>query len=530
MRKLVSLILTIIISVSVLSVVSMAEDKTLILSESFDQYADNNEAYNELSKNWLLEDGANTSWPDYFNLIENGNGKALSMTWVGARRMLLTGKYIPSDYEVSFKMKTEYTTPNGGFFSMHTMVDLPYVTQKWDDATQTIVPFWGGIPNYEADGHSDPLIANGVGYAGVYIKPERNKLEIGVKTAEIPSATAKYGIGNIRYFVDLPDGKDFGTELLQVRITDKDNIISVYVDDTLLATVTYGNISGLFYKNASIKDANGNVVASTENARICIANDLGFVLRGAILVVDDFDLYAYGTFAPALSGTVPLYNTQAEKTGLKGILGDESMAVKIDVASKNAISSFTYKGMATYACTNTEATFYVYPWNNDYQTTLTGTPIYTNVIYNHINNMDCVINFDTPITEGSYLFVLTNGKAGIDENGAAGGQPVVWLHEKNAESTAQFYINGEISENAFYADYELLTGYPEKVVEPENPTTPSPTEKPADPTQKPSDPTQGPVENPPTGEAMPVFGLTVLVLTSVVAVLYIFSKTKRTEQ
>jgi len=245
MRKLVSLILTIIISVSVLSVVSMAEDKTLILSESFDQYADNNEAYNELSKNWLLEDGANTSWPDYFNLIENGNGKALSMTWVGARRMLLTGKYIPSDYEVSFKMKTEYTTPNGGFFSMHTMVDLPYVTQKWDDATQTIVPFWGGIPNYEADGHSDPLIANGVGYAGVYIKPERNKLEIGVKTAEIPSATAKYGIGNIRYFVDLPDGKDFGTELLQVRITDKDNIISVYVDDTLLATVTYGNISGL---------------------------------------------------------------------------------------------------------------------------------------------------------------------------------------------------------------------------------------------------------------------------------------------
>ncbi len=458
-------ILALALCLSLWTVPAMAEEKKVIYSENFDSLADDAAAKEALKGFWHMEIA--DAWPQDssnggFSLTENGGGKALHMKWLNGRRLLLATPYIPGNYEVAFQAKSSATTPNGGFFFLHTLSRTPTITQAYDkDKGVVDLNPAQYVDVFEDDGCKADDIGFGVGYAGIYLKLDGTRLEIGVKTAEEISEIYQKGIGNLRYFADLPEGKDFRNDLLQIRVTESNRKVSVYVEDTLLAAVEYSEIKGDYFTKAAIQDASGKIVKTTENARIAtVDNVIGFSTRGGDLVLDNFEVLSLDGFVPIAAGIKKLFDDSKDKSGALGILGDSSVAVRIDIASGQAMNSFTYCGMPTYSARNTEFTFSVYRWNQDYDTTVKGTPVYQTVKFNHTDNQDCIFYFPDPIQAGTYLIVMSNGKAGVDSTGNPNGQPAVWTHTKAADSSAVFYSNGEEADFAIFAQYSLLDGYP----------------------------------------------------------------------
>ena len=460
------------------SVLAEEAEVPVVFAENFDAFADDAAAAEALEKAWSI------TGP--LKLEEAEAGKALRLDWweLASRQMILDKAYVPNAYEMSFALKGGTGSHDGCFVFLRT------------NAKQAKFPL------FEADGCTTDGLANGVGDAGIYIKPHGAKLHIGVKTAEPVDDAHAQGIGNLRYVVDLPAGKDFGFHYLRFRIVDQDHVVSIYMEDALVATIAYSDIQDGYYTKAVIKKADGETAGQTETARIAaLENTPALVVRGGYMSIDDFSVKSLTGTAPALLPEVMLYDTAAGRGNPAGLTGDAELAMKITVEPGKAMKSITFKEMPTFDGFQTKFTFSVYRWDTDYAATLQGTPVYQTEKYDHANCVDCIFGFPEPLSAGTYLFVISDGKAGVDAGGAAGGHPGVWTASKAADPAVTVFSNGTEADFAIYASMTLLDGYP-VIADPTNPEPPV-------------------TENPPeTGEAgLSVFVFAFLLLTASAAIL-----------
>lgn len=85
------------------------------------------------------------------------------------------------------------------------------------------------------------------------------------------------------------------TKWNKIRIVDDNKgKIEYYVNEEKIATVEYSDLTEYevfegekFYQNVSIKDKDGNVLASTENAFVYEYSEIAFGMRAAQLSVDN---------------------------------------------------------------------------------------------------------------------------------------------------------------------------------------------------------------------------------------------------
>lgn len=101
---------------------------------------------------------------------------------------------------------------------------------------------------------------------------------------------AEGNYSHIEYKVTYPydnSEKTFSGGWSDVRIDDKDETLSLYLNDELVASVAYGSVSEDFYKNATIYDANNTQVAATTDAMISAYANIGLASRASALNVDN---------------------------------------------------------------------------------------------------------------------------------------------------------------------------------------------------------------------------------------------------
>ncbi len=247
------------------AVFSAEDTETVLYSEDFEGYASFEDANEALKDYWTNE------WNDPFSIEDKGRYFKLDF-WsqeFDCKSVFLNKLDIPESYEVSFNIKSGGIDNNGGFVFLHTPGRA--MTNAY----------------FEDDGHKTEEFANGVGDSGIFIKPHKNKLVIGVKTSETVDDTHTKGIGNIRYSVDLPDNIDFTQEFVNVTITDKDGCAEIYVENVLTAKVMYSSLQDGYYTSASVSDASGVEIAVTASAKISELRHIALSVRGGDLSVDD---------------------------------------------------------------------------------------------------------------------------------------------------------------------------------------------------------------------------------------------------
>lgn len=454
-----------------ISVFAEETETPVLYTENFDAFADVSVAKSELEKYWYLESA--------FTLEEAGTGKALKLDWAAAnRQMILEKVYAPQDYEVSLCVMGGSITQEGGFIFLRTNSAIAH---SWPNTL------------YEADlCQTDGFTSGGVGVTGIFLKLHGPKLHIGVKTAEAVDDVYQKGIGNLRHIADLPQGKDFGLEYVNIKITDRDHVVSVYIEDVLAATITYSNPEGEYYTKAVIKNADGQIVKQTETARIAVENTMGLSVRGSYMNVDELTIRSLTGIAPVVLPAAALYDTDQPRGTHFQVGADTELAMKITVAPGKAMKSLTYKNMPTYTGLKTEVTFSVYQWNTDYTSSLQQAPVYRAVVYDHKDNQDRTFEFWNPLQAGTYLFVLSDGRKGVNNSGAEAGPPGVWRAEPSDRLGVTVFANGEEQSFAIYSSMVLLDGYPIAV----DPTEPEPTEP-----NPPETATNPPETNVQTGDA-----------------------------
>ena len=151
-----------------------------------------------------------------------------------------------------------------------------------------------------------------VGSAGIGIRllPKQNKITLFVKTYDL---TRFRSINNITY--DIPTNKDISAEFIKVTFEDNNKgLLKVKFDGTLVASVEYEDLGsysdelyleGSYYKTAKIKDAEGNVIASTDSAIIYEDSTVLLYTRGGDLQVDNILIDESASDAPADPTTKP---------------------------------------------------------------------------------------------------------------------------------------------------------------------------------------------------------------------------------
>ena len=93
-------------------------------------------------------------------------------------------------------------------------------------------------------------------------------------------------------------GIDFSSQFVKFKaVDDGKGKVALYANDTLLATVTYADDAVLpltataynerYYRTASILDASGNTIASTDSALISYTKAYGFGARAHTIYIDD---------------------------------------------------------------------------------------------------------------------------------------------------------------------------------------------------------------------------------------------------
>ncbi len=412
-------------------------DKPLVYGENFDALADDQAAVKELEEDWSI------TGP--LTLESEETGKSLKLSWwdLESRQMILDKVYVPNQYEMTFQIKGGTGSHDGCFVFLRTTAKPEF------------------FPLFDSDGCASDGLANGVGDAGIYLKPHGTKLHIGVKTAETVSEIYTKGIGNLRYVVDLPEGKDFGFHYLNIKLVDQDNTVSVYLEDALAATISYSEWNGRYYTKAIIRDAGGEQVAQTSTARIAaLENTPALVVRGGYMNLDNLSICSLTGSAPVLMPETALYDTTTGRGDPAAVTGETELAMKITVKNGQALRALTFQEMPTYDGLQTRFTFSVYSWNKDYATTLQGKALYKTEKYDHTNCTDCVFAFPEPLRAGTYLFVLSDGQPGVNQSGEPTGHPGVWTAARKAEQSVITFENGEEKAYSIYASISLLSGYP----------------------------------------------------------------------
>ena len=143
---------------------------------------------------------------------------------------------------------------------------------------------------------------------------------------------------------------------------------------------------------------------------------------------------------------VPVYNVTDPTLGSPFCSGGQSMGQKF--VATGVVRGIIIPGHATWGAdpNNNKGYFKLFKWNTDYNTTVSGTPLYTQELSNLKDGEDLVITFDE-LPAGEYCFEIkmnTPGdKAYTGFNTASG---------KGTEGTVSFR-NGSINDNHLVAGY-----------------------------------------------------------------------------
>ena len=184
----------------------------------------------------------------------------------------------------------------------------PY-TLSFDIKNQgnTAANFAGLVLNYGKEGNTsnDFFENNGVlgdsqgsivskSGIGVFFQ-EGTKIKIYVITHDVQTNK----IGHISY--ELETGIDFSSQFVKFKaVDDGQGKVKLYANDTLLATVTYADDAVLpltataynerYYRTATILDASGNTIASTDSALISYTKVYAFGARAHAIYIDDISI------------------------------------------------------------------------------------------------------------------------------------------------------------------------------------------------------------------------------------------------
>ncbi len=469
------------------------EEKVTFYTENFDAYENDTAAQAELTKKWKVEDNGSWGNTDGFSLVAENGGKALKMSWLGGRLLLGQTLLMPEAYEIKLQAKGGSTGHDSGFIFVRTISQVYQVTKVFDTATNQVRDAVANdniqMSLFEGDGDKSDGFENGVGYAGIYLKLHGDKLYIVVKTEADVDAVHTKGIGNLRYAASLPSGKNFENDYVNIKIVEKDQVVSIYAEDTLLGSVAYSELKDSYFTKAVIKDAAGAEVGTTDRAKISSDNTVGFSTRGSTMYLDNIQMDSLSGELTSLK-VVPIYDASAPEKGeaIPMDVGKE-IGFRFTVPAGDALKSVTYKEMPTYNGEQTAFRFTVFKWTYDYFATIEGEPVYDTTISNHKDNLDCTITFPEPLGSGHYLVVIWEGEPGVDAEGYPQGQPGIWKHEMPTDPNTLIFENGYEAEYGLFVQCLVIeNGDPDGTVDDldatptPKPATPTPevTEKPAD--------------------------------------------------
>lgn len=156
----------------------------------------------------------------------------------------------------------------------------------WGELTFPVPKNPNGCGYFEDDG--TPTKFTSTTGIGLWFK-ENGKLTLFVKTND---SSQEAGIGNI--FAEIECSYD-ETKWNRIRIDDDfKGTIKYYVNDELMAIVEYSELGEYdtfegekFYKKVTIKDAEGNQLATTDSAYVYESSEIAYGMRTASLNVDN---------------------------------------------------------------------------------------------------------------------------------------------------------------------------------------------------------------------------------------------------
>ena len=293
-KKLFALLLALCLTAGGLTLLPLAaEDEgselSLIFEENFEEYEADVNVSSTLMPDFFVSD-ANAIGDGYIKVIEAASGNLYLQSHVFSQ--VYSATPIVGAYEFSLDIHEAQGQVQTGVFIR---------------APKTAAAY------YEADGHPNTSVCQ----AGLFLYTAGDKLGVNVKTYdENASSTAHLQNNTVEF--PLPAGASYPYNL---KVTDGGEKISIYINDTLICSVTYADpgkvygkheSEGKFYGSAKLFDAEGKELASYTNPLLSSdASYIGWTTRAANMTVDNITVKAETAYRTVLAiGKLPTKVTE----------------------------------------------------------------------------------------------------------------------------------------------------------------------------------------------------------------------------
>jgi hypothetical protein len=141
---------------------------------------------------------------------------------------------------------------------------------------------------------------------------------------------------------------------------------------------------------------------------------------------------------------IPLNGTGAG-VGAPQITATDHLGVKFAVPEGKVLLKFSIVNMPTYESNNAYYTFKLFAWNTDFDTTVSGTPLYTKKVENQHDNVTATFEFPEALPAGEYLAHVSEG-----------GVTTFWSGKQRDDFTANVAITVDDAPNPQTSDSILI--------------------------------------------------------------------------
>lgn len=153
---------------------------------------------------------------------------------------------------------------------------------------------------YEQDRSEKIEELQNLGGSGFYIRPAGDKVKLYIKLFD-DSKTCD--IDNKMY--EISAGADFSTGFHKLTYIDNGSVVSIYVDDNLIATIAFSESKKYsignedYYSKVVVKAADGTKLGEHDNALFAVKSVVAFGNRNNNFMVDNIKLTTYKATNPA---------------------------------------------------------------------------------------------------------------------------------------------------------------------------------------------------------------------------------------
>ncbi len=273
MSKKIVLVALIVICMS-LSITSFAATNSY--TQDFEGFEENFELVGDTWEGWsIIRPTANGT---YINSANNNKFASVTSYYHAEFQTKLTEPYV---YEVDV-LNEEANNNIAAFFVRA--------------GTEKFTVQYGPASGYEFDGSTNVSFPC-VGSSGFYILPNNGKsLSINIKTYD---ESQTYKIGNVLYSVNV--NADFSKSFVTLKFVDDGQTVKIYADDELAFIVEisdpgkYPLGEETYCKKVVVKDKDGNVLGTVNNARVSADSVLIIGSRTAKFKFDNIKITPYST-------------------------------------------------------------------------------------------------------------------------------------------------------------------------------------------------------------------------------------------